>query len=246
MTHRAIILAAGASRRMGELTHAAPKCLLAVGERTLLHNQLEALSAVGVTDATLVVGYREGMVREAAQRYVGDRMALSFIVNEDYAATNTLHSLWLAREVLAQGSFLLNADVFFEPKLLSRLAESPYPATLAVVNKPCGEEEVKYRCGNGGEVVELSKAVGPQLALGEAIGVSRFEAPFCEAFVESLDACIQAGRSQDFYELAIDRILPNPNVHALDISDLVAIEIDFVNDLEEARRLSAGMELKGT
>ena len=51
---KAIILAAGRSKRMLPLTKDIPKCLLPIGGKTLLKYQLELLRINGITDIIIV------------------------------------------------------------------------------------------------------------------------------------------------------------------------------------------------
>ena len=63
---KAIILAAGVSRRLYPLTYEIPKCLVEVGAKPILNHQLEALQSSGITDIIMVVGY----YREAIMSHV--------------------------------------------------------------------------------------------------------------------------------------------------------------------------------
>ena len=65
---RAVILSAGQGSRLLPLTEDTPKCLLEVGGRTILARQLSALRAVGVTAATIVVGFRAAAVEAEARK----------------------------------------------------------------------------------------------------------------------------------------------------------------------------------
>lgn len=63
----AVILAAGYGSRMGSLTATQPKCLLAVGGRSLIEAQVGSLERFGVHDITVVVM----KVKLAKDRIVG-------------------------------------------------------------------------------------------------------------------------------------------------------------------------------
>ena len=56
-------------------------------------------------------------------------------------------------------------------------------------------------------------------------------------FFKSLDKLINAGGKSDFFEAAMHSILANHPVFYEDVSDLPCIEIDFVEDLENAQNL---------
>src|SRR5215212_7341189 len=60
-----LVLAAGAGRRLRPYTDTLPKALVPVdGETTILDIALRNLAAVGLTDVTIVVGYRANAVEE--------------------------------------------------------------------------------------------------------------------------------------------------------------------------------------
>src|SRR2546425_4229489 len=69
---KAIILAAGVGKRIGAATGNRPKCLHEFGGRSLLVRYLDALLAVGVKSAVLVVGHRQELIPDAVRgRYRG-------------------------------------------------------------------------------------------------------------------------------------------------------------------------------
>src|SRR6185369_803841 len=102
------------------------KCLARIGAETLLERQLRTLRANGITALTVVGGYGLDLVRNVC----GSRVDIC--VNEDFATTNSLYSLWLARESLGDGFVVLNCDVLFHPQLLVDLLTAGYPDALLV------------------------------------------------------------------------------------------------------------------
>ena len=150
----AIILAAGRGRRLGACTNDRPKCLLQVGKRTLIEHQLEALESCGLNRVFVVVGYNAAAVKAKLGSTV------EYVTNARHAETNSLYSLWLAREQARQGFVLLNADVLFDPEVLHRLLDSPYPDALAVERRNhFGREEMKVSLA-GDRILALSKHFG--------------------------------------------------------------------------------------
>ena len=116
---RAIILAAGVGSRLQALSGGKPKCLVEIGGRPLILHQLEALADHGIGPVLIVAGYKADEVRSV----VGDRA--EFVVNDRYQETNSLYSLWLAREHVDGPFILLNCDLFFSPEILERLLDAP-------------------------------------------------------------------------------------------------------------------------
>jgi choline kinase len=232
---KAVVLVAGVSRRLFPLTENVPKCLMALGDRTIFDFQMAALRSAGIEEVCLVLGYRREQIIEHALRFHAD-LRFEFVVNHHFFETNTAYSLWLARENLRDRDFLyFNGDVLFEPRLLERVIEGPWPASLAVEAKPCGEEEVKVVV-DGGRIRRIGKLLPPTECLGEFIGIARFGAPMTGAFFDALGALADEGRRMDYFEEALDRIAPAVELGVADITGLPVIEIDFPADLESARK----------
>jgi choline kinase len=158
---RAVILAAGSGSRLRPVIGPYPKCLAAVGDRTLLERQLDSLRAHGIDAITVVVGYR----REAIEPVCG--RDVHFVYNADYATTNSLYSLWLARDLLSEGFVVLNSDVLFHPHLLTRLLASSHDDALLMARREIGtrysDEEMKVHVQNGC-VAAIDKALDDELA----------------------------------------------------------------------------------
>ena len=54
---QALMLAAGMGRRLGKYTEECTKCMIRVGERTLLERAVEALQLAGIQKLVMVVGW---------------------------------------------------------------------------------------------------------------------------------------------------------------------------------------------
>lgn len=234
---KSIILAAGVSRRLYPLTYKMPKCLIEVGDKPILDHQLEALQSSGLNDIVLVVGYyRESIMNHVQTTF--PNMNFEFVINHHYFETNTAYSLRLCNESVNGDPFvLMNADVLYPKKVLSRVINSDHDTALAVEIKPCGREEVKVIEGDDNRLVAIGKELIESNSLGEFIGVAKFSAEFSAAFSDSLDRLISAGGTADYFEAAIHPLMSEHKVYYEDVSDLPCIEIDFIEDLEKAREL---------
>lgn len=236
VVRRAILLVAGRGTRLrGHLPADRPKSLLNVGGRMLLERHVAALTAVGVQEIVLVVGHGAQHVSNAAaelqRRY---DVAFHFVENPHYSSTNTIVSQYLARAHLAHDCFCLNGDVLFGERVLRRLLAADVPAALAIDVKRCGDEEVKAVV-SGDRVVRLGKQIDPELALGEFIGVARYDAAVGRRFAEALEAAVEHGGSRlDYFEIALDAIATRTPLHAVPLGSEPVIEIDTPEDLARA------------
>ncbi len=233
---RALILAAGVSRRLYPHTYATPKCLLEVGGKAIIHYQLEALRELGVKDITMIVGYYREMLIANIEKNFPD-LRFNFVVNHHYFETNTAYSVYAGRESFNGEYLLMNADVVYPKELLSKLFNSHYENALAVDIKSCGREEVKIIDGGENKVTAIGKDLIEDQCLGEFIGVAKFSSVFVEQFIRALGSLIEAGGKNDYFEAGIEQLLEKLQVHYVDVSEYPCLEIDFIEDLESAREL---------
>jgi choline kinase len=226
---KAIILAAGVGSRLRPLTEDLPKCLLDVGGRTLIDHQLGSLARYGVTDVVVVVGYRAGRIR----RHLGDRVR--YLDNERYASTNSLYSLWLAREELGSGALILNSDVLALPLLFDRLLRSAAPdAILVELGSGLEPEDMKVTL-NGSHVVDFGKHLPRERAHAHNVGVAKFTGEGCARLTECLEHLVATGHENDWAPTAFREFASRWPLTAVATDALPWIEIDFTEDLTRAR-----------
>ena len=82
-----VILAAGMAKRLRPLTDNCPKCLLKVGEKTLLQRTVDALLATGISELVVVTGYRAEMIRDFLTSHY-PTLNIHFLHNADYEHNN--------------------------------------------------------------------------------------------------------------------------------------------------------------
>src|SRR5262245_21241000 len=144
---KAVILTAGRGGRLGAVLGNRPKGLLTAGECTLIERQIRTLRACGVESIVVVAGYRAADIRRASGRGV------EIVHNLRFAATNSLYSLWLARDLLSDGFIVMNGDVLFHPQLLRDLLSSRYEDAVLVCPRGSGpaygDEEMKVTVRRG-------------------------------------------------------------------------------------------------
>ncbi|MBI3963573.1 MAG: NAD(P)H-dependent glycerol-3-phosphate dehydrogenase [Candidatus Kerfeldbacteria bacterium] len=237
----AIILAAGESKRLRAVVSDIPKSLVHIGPKAILDYQLDALRAVGVIDVTVVVGYMAQTLMEHCTTAYPD-LRFHFVFNPIYGQTNTVYSLWLARNAMTDDFLYFNADVVTHPLVVERLVRSSHPTCLAVNKARTAEEEVKVILRDDSSIGRIGKTLNPTEAAGEFIGIAKFAKAYAPAFAEALDAVVGEGNVNAFFELAVDRTLEQEKLYALDISDLPTIEVDTPEDLERAQALAGRLQ----
>jgi choline kinase len=232
---KAIVLAAGVARRLAPLTDRTHKCLLPVGDRTLLARMLGALDAVGVRETVLVVGHFADRLREAAGSRAG-RMRIRYVENREYTKGSAL-SLYAARAHLREPALVMDADVLFCRELLRRLLAAPAPSAF-LVDRGFADtgEEVKFYT-RGDRVIALGKKVVPEAwdQVGEGVGFFKCGAEAAPELVRLLERVVADGDGLNEYEDALHLLVQEHHVGWVDVTGLPWTEIDFVEDLRRAR-----------
>ena len=229
---RGVILAAGKGSRLNGIAGDSPKCLVEVGKRSLIRRQIDALRGAGIDEIVVVSGCQADRVRRACGHEI------TYVENREYARTNSLYSLWLARPLLFEGFVVLNCDVLFHSVLLGDLLTARQEDALLLAYRdvheaPYGDEEmkVKVRCGR---VTSISKTIDPAEADGENLGIVKFGAEGAAALVDIMDRLIGAGELRAWAPRAFHEFAQTRPLHAIGTRGLPWIEIDFPEDYQRA------------
>lgn len=225
-----LILAAGFGSRLG---HDMPKALIPWGKGTILDHQLDRLAEAGVGPVWVVVGFQADKVRaQVAKRGKKGGPTVRFVENKRFMDTNTAKSMAIGLAAMPAGRVVtLNGDVVFDGGILPLILDKADTSSLAVDPRVCGDEEIKYRVRDG-RLQALSKQTHGE---GEAVGINHFAAGDRPLLEKALAYCEDGA----YFERAVESMLPftaRP-VRVVPIGDRRAMEIDFPEDLEAARRL---------
>ena len=223
---RAIVLAAGRGGRLRGVTGALPKCLARVGSCSLLERQVASLRACGIDKVTVVAGYRASDVR----RLCGP--GIDMVYNTRFASTNSLYSLWLARDLLADGFVVLNSDVLFAERLLEDLLTARYDDALLIAARGANEysdEEMKVQI-RAGRIAAIAKDLDPADVDGENIGVGKFGPSGATVLVEEMSRLVADGGARQWLPAAFDAFCRRRPLWAVESRGLPWIEIDFPED----------------
>jgi len=224
---RAIILAAGQGSRLHGVTGNGNKCLAPIGGTTLLGRQIRSLTACGIDAITVVVGFRAEDVRRACDAKV------SFVTNHEYESTNSLYSLWLARDLLLDGFIVLICDVLFHPQLLDDLLSARCDDAVLVSHRADGgsysDEEMKVHIRRG-LVVDMAKTLSDEDSDAENVGIARFSPSGALALCEHMTRIVATGAVREWLPRAFAEFAKVRPLHAIGTRGYPWIEIDFPED----------------
>ena len=233
---KAVILAAGQGTRIRSVHGEHPKCLIEVDGRTIVDHQLEALAMAGINDVTIVVGYEKDQIVSLVKSRDFDCQRIHFIKNPAFAITNNIYSLWLALEWLRGDSFIvLNADVIFDPEILSAAVHPCAPVSMIV--DPLWRDETMKVVVEGDRVTRMSKKISREEFSGTYIGISIFSKVIQDRFFCTMNELISAGQVNEFFNVAVQE-LANEGVRVgyTSTDGLAWAEIDDPLDLTFAQQ----------
>ena len=122
----AIIMAAGTASRFVPLSAERPKALLDVKGEILIERQIRQLQEAGISDITIVVGYKAEMFE-----YLKEKFGVSIVLNEDYYRYNNTSSVIRVLDKLGN-TYICSSDNYFpENVFMEDPSQSYYSALYA-------------------------------------------------------------------------------------------------------------------
>lgn len=152
---KAIILAAGTGTRLGKYTENLPKGMLSFKGKSLIERQVERLRKAGISDIIIVRGYQAEKIQISGARYY---------LNQDYANTNMVESLFCAEKEMEGEILVCYSDILYEEKVLRKVLKSKAEVGVTVdedyweywqarADKP--EEDMESLVIEKGKITEL-------------------------------------------------------------------------------------------
>ena len=234
---KAIILCAGQGRRLLPYTKSTPKCLIQLGDKSFIEWQIDALHALGIMEIIAVVGYAAERVDQQLQRQYGNNVTT--VYNPFYEIADNLASCWIAREHL-QGEFILmNGDTLFEPAIAAELlSQKNHPIVLVTDRKSSYDDDDMKIIEQDSQLQRVGKKLALESVNGESIGMMHFTAQGADLFRNTLEQMMYTPEAlQKWYLTIIDELAQQGYVGTCCIHGKQWTELDFVHDLEVAKKL---------
>ena len=234
----AVILAAGAGRRLAPLTDDRPKPMVEIDGTPILGPMLEALRSAGFLDVAIITGHRAELIDAFLDAHQGD-LRVRRVTNPDYAKTNTVGSFAVASEHLVDGFCLLNGDLVFDPSILVDVAAAgPGVHLVTDLDEPLGDEEMKVQLDADGFIQHVSKRLPTESGVGEFTGISRFDAAGAAFMIEAARRMVADGQGDKYYEDAFNLVAGSLRARVLPTAGRAWTEIDDLVDYERAVRVA--------
>jgi len=220
---RAILMAAGVGSRISRHVDK-PKSTLEVDGVPLIRRTVDMLISKGV-EVAVVIGFKGDQVRKALEG-----CDVRFYENPFYRVTNSMASLWFARDFLeGEDTLLANADVFWGEGLFERLVSGDDDIVMLA-------DESRVEVGDyffdvrGDLLVNYGKDLPLEDRTTEYVGMAMIKGGVIPEFRRHLEEMVSQERYDLWWENVLYEYISAIPVHVRDVSDLFWAEIDYIDD----------------
>lgn len=241
---QALLLAAGQGKRLAQYTKDNTKCMIEVNGKKLIDRVIGILKKNNINKLIIVVGYQKENLKKYVQENYRD-MEIVIIENEDYANSNNIYSMYLAKnEIIKDDTILLESDLIYDGILIEKLLNNCNPNVAAVA---------KYEDWMDGTVVELNKENDITAFIEKkdidwskldqyykTINIYKLSSEFSKReYMPFLETFMNVYGNNEYYELAFKIIanLGRSDLKAEVIENTKWYEIDNENDLKNAQEM---------
>ncbi|AWX95203.1 TPA: phosphocholine cytidylyltransferase family protein [Streptococcus suis] len=222
-----ILLAAGRGTRISRYIQDRPKCTVNLTEKqTLIEYTVSMFNRYGFDDISIILGYRQDVIREVLKDY-----NVKFYYNPFYDVTNSIASLWFAREELNDDLFIMNADVFLDTKTLDKiLSEKKSPVLFSDESR---KEEADYKFYYEAEkLIKYGKELSVEETTGEYIGAAIINKEFLPKFNRTLLNKINHQEHGQWWEEILYSMTRDESIYVSSVTGNFWAEVDYIEDYE--------------
>lgn len=237
MSTKAIILAAGSSRRLRPITNNRPKFLVELNKETILDYQLRCLTECRVEQILIVVGYKKEMIKEYLEKSAYKKL-IKIINNDVFEKTDNAYSLSLALEEVNEKKdsvIILDGDIIFDIRLLKKIiASRDKNALIASNDRKIKPEDNKVLIKEGYAKI-IKKTIKGSAIYNSIIKLNG-------KLLQTLkNECRKLEAWNEWYTEPLTKTLQDfpKEVKVIFTKGLLACEIDTKEDLIRARRIHA-------
>jgi choline kinase len=223
---QALIMAAGVGSRLSrELSK--PKMVFKIGDTTIIRHTVEMLISNGI-DVAVVVGFMKKFIYAELEG-----LKVTYFNNPFYKVTNSMASLWFARNFIdsSQDLILANGDVYWEQGLLDKLLKDKHDAVMLSDVSRVDVGDYFFTTENG-VIVEFGKDLDRNTRDCEYVGIAKLKSSFIPGFIDRMNALVDDGIYDKWWENILYFHINDYPVHVLDVEGLFWGEIDYIEDYQ--------------
>lgn len=230
-----IIIAAGKGTNLQPLTLKYPKTSFKLDENvTVLQRMVRSIRSVDkAAEIVVVVGYMANNVKKEL-----DGENVKFVMNPFYEVTNSISSLWFARDYLERENVtIVHGDVVYSDEIvidyLTRSTEYPYVLVDSTVNIPGAYNVV----AKNDRVLVMSKKLENYSAKYSCM--TKLDPVSSRLLKQEIDVMINGNMYDQYFEDSLVQMIlfHDFQLSAVDVAGKRWTEVDCVDDLLNAQTI---------
>lgn len=235
---KAILLAAGRGTRISRYLDGNPKCTVDLGNGTkLIEYTIAMLKKKGITEIAVATGHRRRVIEDVLAG-----TGVTFFYNPFYDVTNSIASLWFAKEFLTdEDTLIMNADVFAEECVYDHLFAASKNPVLAFDSSRKEEADYKFYCPNG-VIEKYGKELTGSDISGEYVGFAVLKKDYLPKFVQQMENMIDTQKHNLWWENVLYELAASEDIYVDDICGMFWAEVDYVEDYERIKAYVAAQK----
>lgn len=229
-----IFLAAGIGSRLYPYTKNSPKCLVNVTDSETVIERAIRLIQTYDKEASITVVL--GFCSELIMNLLGDKC--KYIINPFYKVTNSVASLWFAREILSSSSevVVLNADIVFSNSFAKIIVEKPTESIIYFDSsiRSHGDYNVQvlddYMVVMGKELEQYN---------GEYVGITKYDKQGVKVLLKEVESLVMDNLYDQWYENGLVQLSLSGGYRfkAIDVCEFQWSEIDAIDNLLKIKNI---------
>ena len=170
---KAILLAAGKGTRIARNVERVPKSTLPVDGVPLIRRSVKILQEAGMK-CVVCTGYEEGKIKEA----LAGLSNITYCYNPFYDITNSIASIWFAREEMDDDILVMNADVYFSKEILEQIVADKRNPVMAIDYSRTVEGDYFFYTTMDGRIEKYGKGLPIEQRSCEYVGMAKIGKSF--------------------------------------------------------------------
>lgn len=231
---KVLILNSGVGSRMGDTVAKYPKCMTKVTKtETILSRQLRMLTDLGIEEVIITTGrFAEALIHYCYSLELP--LNYTFTHNPEYADTNYIYSIYLARELLNDTDLLLmHGDVVFEYAVLKSVLASKESIMVTSSTQKLPKKDFKAVIREG---VILSVGVEFFRDAVAAQPIYFLKEKDWSVWLSRIVKYCENGKRKVYAENALNEVTAEGcKIRPLDVKNDFCMEIDTPEDLKAAK-----------
>lgn len=224
---KAILLAAGRGTRIARNVERVPKSTLPVDGEPLIRRSVELLQSEGMK-CIVCTGFEEEKVREALKGLKD----ITYYYNPFFDITNSIASIWFAREEMDDDLLVLNADVFFSKEILEEIIADKRDPVMTIDYSRTVEGDYFFYTTIDGRIEKYGKGLPIEQRSCEYVGIAKIGKGFLPKFINRMEELIRQQRHGVWWENILYSFTDTKeeDIYTIDVGGRFWAEIDYFDD----------------